>query len=302
MARTREGRGRRAGAVTALVAGALLAWPGTAYAADVTVQPAQARQGDAVKLEFVVPEERAGTRTERIEIRLPADTPIAEVYPMSVTGWAPRTATRDLDKPVAGIHSSGVTTVTSAVTWFRMPDSPAGPARLTLSMGPLPQVERLSFEVLQTYADGTVVRWSGPAGEKAAPALTLLPPEPGAAGGGHGHGAAPGAPDAVDPAGTTGAPESDGGNANGLLAAGLLAGLGGGVAGGWFLSRLRRREPSGDRTDLRAVLDGEPPAEDGDPPADEPRPEEPPTLTASAAEPEMAAPADPASRTTVTAG
>lgn len=258
MARTREGRVRRAGAVAALVAGTVLAWPGTAYGADVTIEPAQARQGEAAKLEFVVPEERTGTRTERIEIRMPADAPIAEVYPMSVTGWAPRIATRELDEPVAGIHSSRLTTVTSAVTWFRMPDSPAGPARLTLSVGPLPQVDRLSFEVLQTYADGTVVRWSGPAGEKAAPTLTLLPPAPGAApGGGHGHGAAPGATDA---AGTAGAPGSDGGNGNALLAAGLLAGLGAGVAGGWLLSR-RRRPAADERADLRAALDGDPPAD-----------------------------------------
>ncbi|WP_196255695.1 DUF1775 domain-containing protein [Micromonospora sp. WMMD558] len=290
MARTRERRGRRAGAVTALVAGALLAWPGTAYAADVTVQPTQARQGEAVKLEFVVPEERAGTRTERIEIRLPADAPIAEVYPMSVTGWAPRIATRELDRPVAGIHSSGVTTVTSAVTWFRMPGSETGPARLTLSVGPLPQVERLTFEVLQTYADGTVVRWSEPAGDKTAPALTLLPPAPGAAGGGHGHGAAPGAPGVGDPAGTADASDPAGGNADGLLVAGLLAGLGGGVAGGWLLSRWRRREPSDGRNDLRAVLDG-------DPPADAPQPEEQATAPDTAARTEAVAPTDAVART-----
>ncbi|MER7460094.1 DUF1775 domain-containing protein [Micromonospora sp. NPDC126480] len=267
MARTREGRVRRAGAVAALVAGTVLAWPGTAYAVDVRIEPAQARQGDPAKVLFVVPEERAGTRTERIEIRLPADAPIAEVYPMSVTGWAPRIDTRELDEPIPGVHSSMLSTVASAVTWFRMPGAPAGPARLTLSVGPLPKVDRLSFEVLQTYADGTVVRWSGPAGEKAAPALTLLPPAPGAAaGGGHGHGAAPGAPGAADPEGTAEAPVAkDGGNANALLAAGLLAGLGAGVAGGWLLSRRRRRPEAGERSELRAVLDGEPTAGDPQP-------------------------------------
>ncbi|MCM0677476.1 YcnI family protein, partial [Micromonospora phytophila] len=123
----------------------------------MTTNPTQARQGESVKLEFVVPEERPGTRTERVEIRLPADAPIAEVYPMSVAGWAPRIATRTLDQPVAGIHSSRVDLVTSAVTWSRMPGSGAGPARLALSMGPLPGTDRLTFEVVQTYADGTVV-------------------------------------------------------------------------------------------------------------------------------------------------
>ncbi|MDM4718406.1 DUF1775 domain-containing protein [Micromonospora sp. WMMA1363] len=268
MGRTRE-RYRRVGTLVAVASGAVLAWPGTAYAADVTVAPTQARQGDAVKVEFVVPPERAGTTTEQIEIRLPVDAPIAEVYPMSVDGWAPRIAMRDLDRPIAGIHSSDVNQVTSAVTWFRMPGSPAGPARLVLSMGPLPRVERLTFEVRQTYADGTVVRWSGPTGEKAAPALTLLPPLPGAPQGGHaGHGTAAGAPAGPGAPGSRADTPPAGGDTDGLLVAGLLAGLGGGVAGGWLLSRWRRREPSDERSELRAVLDGDPPAATASEPVD----------------------------------
>ncbi|RLP95296.1 DUF1775 domain-containing protein, partial [Micromonospora sp. CV4] len=184
------GRRRRIVAATAVAAAGLLLWPGTAYAADVTTTPTEARQGDAVRLEFSVPEERAGTKTKQIEVRLPADTPIAEVYPMSVDGWAPRISSRTLDKPVAGIHSSGVSTVTTAVTWVRVGASDPGPARLALSMGPMPQVERLTFEVVQTYADGTVVRWADATGAHRAPALTLLPAAAGGAGpaahGGHG--------------------------------------------------------------------------------------------------------------------
>ncbi|MGC4759713.1 DUF1775 domain-containing protein [Micromonospora trifolii] len=245
------GRRRRIVAATAVTAAGLLLWPGTAYAADVTTTPTEARQGDAVRLEFSVPEERAGTKTNQIEVRLPADAPIAEVYPMSVNGWAPRISSRTLDKPVAGIHSSGVTTVTTAVTWVRVGASDPGPARLALSMGPMPQAERLTFEVVQTYADGTVVRWADATGPHRAPALTLLPAAPGAAGpaahgGGHA-GPAAGAPPAADngadatpPARSGGADE---GSADGMLAAGLLAGLGGGAAIGWLVSRWRRRDP-----------------------------------------------------------
>ncbi|WBB69754.1 DUF1775 domain-containing protein [Micromonospora sp. WMMD812] len=277
---------RRAGVVAALAAAAVLSWPGTAHAAEVTSTPGQARQGDAVRLEFVVPEERPGTRTREIEIRLPADAPIAEVYPMSVPGWAPRISSRTLDQPVSGIHSSTVTTVTTAVTWIRVDGAAPGPARLALSMGPLPATDRLAFPVIQTYADGTVVRWADPAGAHKAPVLTLLPAAPGAAGGpaGHaGHGAAnggaanggaanggagpadgagdpgaagnAGAPDGAGAVGGAGAPgdaagaragnavagNTAGGNADALLAAGLLAGLGGGVAVGWLASRWRRR-------------------------------------------------------------
>ncbi|MDT0532775.1 YcnI family protein [Micromonospora sp. DSM 115977] len=264
---------RRAATVAALAAAGVLTWPAPAYAADVTTSPTQARQGGSVKLEFVVPDELPGARAERIEIRLPADAPIAEVYPMSVPGWAPRITSRRLDQPVAGIHSSRVDEVTSAVTWVRMPGTAPGPARLTLSMGPLPQTDRLAFEVLRTYADGTVVRWAGPTGARRAPALTLLPAAPGAAAGHGGHGAAPAAGAPVGGAGdvpatgaraaggpaagdapaararAAGVPAASdapggGGNADGMLAAGLLAGLGGGAAIGWLVSRWRRREPA----------------------------------------------------------
>ncbi|MEU4337394.1 DUF1775 domain-containing protein [Micromonospora lupini] len=257
------GRPRRIAAVTALTAAGLLLWPGTAaHAADVTTTPTEARQGDAVRLEFSVPEERAGTKTTRIEVRLPADAPVAEVYPMSVDGWAPKISSRTLDKPVAGIHSSGVSTVTTAVTWVRVGAGASGPARLALSMGPLPQAERLTFEVVQTYADGTVVRWADASGAHRAPALTLLPAAAGGAGpaghGGHGApaaGAANGPADADatggDTAGGAAVAGSDGsgeesGNADAMLAGGLLAGLGGGAAIGWLVSRWRRRDPAED--------------------------------------------------------
>ncbi|MGC4875618.1 DUF1775 domain-containing protein [Micromonospora sp. DT43] len=254
--------------MTALTAAGLLLWPGAAaHAADVTTTPTEARQGDAVRLEFSVPEERAGTNTSRIEVRLPADAPVAEVYPMSVDGWAPTISSRTLDTPVAGIHSSGVSTVTTAVTWVRVAAGASGPARLALSMGPLPQAERLTFEVVQTYADGTVVRWADASGAHRAPVLTLLPPAAGAAGpaghGGHGAPAAGAAngPAGADAAGGDTAGDSAGGgaavagsggsgeepgNADAMLAGGLLAGLGGGAAIGWLVSRWRRRDPAED--------------------------------------------------------
>ncbi|MEU7927944.1 DUF1775 domain-containing protein [Micromonospora sp. NPDC049107] len=245
------GRPRRIVAVTALTAVGLLLWPAAAaQAADVTTTPTEARQGDAVRLEFSVPEERAGTTTKQVEIRLPAGAPVAEVYPMSVDGWAPRIDSKTLDKPVAGIHSSGVSTVTTAVTWVRVGQGATGPAKLALSMGPLPQAERLTFEVVQTYADGTVVRWADAGGDHRAPVLTLLPAVPGAAGpaahGGHGAPAAggPAAGDSgVNPAPVGREGDEDSGNADGMLAAGLLAGLGGGAAIGWVISRWRRRDP-----------------------------------------------------------
>lgn len=117
-------------------------------------------------------------------------------------------------------------------------------------MGPLPQLDRMTFEVVQTYSDGTVVRWADPAGGgHPAPTLALVPPAPGAATG-HGHGGAADGTDAgADPA--VGAePTEDGGDggpsADLLLGGGLLVGLGGGAAIGWVANRSRRRSAAGD--------------------------------------------------------
>nr|QLK00318.1 YcnI family protein [Micromonospora carbonacea] len=251
-----------AAAVLAVVAAAL-GWPGTALAADVTSTPSQARQGDPVRLEIVVPEERPGARTERIELRLPAAAPVGEAYPMSVTGWAPRITTRKLTEPISGIHGTTMDTVTASVIWARAKGAPAGPARLAVSMGPLPQADRMVFEVVQTYSDGTVVRWADPAGgPRPAPVLTLLPPASGH-GGQPGTGAHAGGPsDRAAAAISDDDAEGDRGKTDALLAAGLVAGLGGGAALGWLATRWRRRtDPDGagghELDELRRILDGD---------------------------------------------
>ncbi|SCF23139.1 Uncharacterized protein YcnI [Micromonospora matsumotoense] len=266
MATTRDGarRGRTVLVLAAAVA-AVFGAPGAAWADGVTSSPGQAVQGDAVELTFVVPEERPGTRTEKIEFRLPPDAPIGEVYPLSVDGWAPLITSRDLDAPVAGIHAPSVSTVTSAVVWTRGagPAVP-GPARLSVAMGPLPQLDRMTFEVVQTYSDGTVVRWADPVGGgHPAPTLALVPPAPGAATGHHG-GAADGTDAQAAPAAAAAPTDDDGDggpSADLLLGGGLLIGLGGGAAVGWVASRSRRRAAADAATDR-----------DDDPTSDDPTP------------------------------
>ncbi|MEV5817847.1 YcnI family protein [Micromonospora haikouensis] len=275
----RHKRGLRmsASAVLAVVA-ATLGWAGTALAADVTSTPEQARQGDPVRLEIVVPEERPGTRTERVELRLPAAAPVGEAYPMSVPGWAPRITTRKLAEPIPGIHGTTMDTVTASVVWTRAEGAPAGPARLAVSMGPLPQAERMVFEVVQTYSDGAVVRWADPAGgARPAPVLTLLPAASGHGGDGAtgAHGGGPSDTTAAGEAPTPAVALSDGdaagdrGFTDALLAAGLVGGLGGGAALGWLATRWRRRtDPAGatapEGDELRRILDGDLPPPDAD--------------------------------------
>ncbi|WFE34926.1 DUF1775 domain-containing protein [Micromonospora sp. WMMD975] len=255
MRMTRQGRWA-ASLLAAALAGAV-GWPGPASAAGVTVttSPGEVHQGDAIELSVVVPADRPGTRTTKIELTMPPDAPIGEVYPLSVPDWGPTITTRDLDQPVAGIHTSELNQVTEAVTWLRAPGAGTGAARLPLGMGPMPATDLLTFTVVQTYADGTVVRWTDPAGgAHPAPTVPLLPPLPGtathggdagAAGGGHaGHGAAGSGQDGAAPGGAAAGPVTeaadDGPSADLLLGGGLLAGLAGGAAIGWLLSRRRR--------------------------------------------------------------
>ena len=178
--------------------------------ADVSISPSTAIQGDATSVTFHVQNQRSGAHTVKLEVDLPADAPIAEVYPMTVPDWAPKIITRPAKDLLPGIHGSGLTDATSAVIWTRASDAPRPPAveTLRLEMGPLPEVPQLVFSVVQTYSDGTVQHWKGAPAGSAGTVLILTPdPNPGAGadGGaaGHAHQGQAGA------AGATGSPGTD---------------------------------------------------------------------------------------------
>jgi uncharacterized protein YcnI len=137
---------------------------GPAAVADVNISPPQADQGGAVGVTFKVRNDRPGVWTKQVEVQFPEETPIGEIYPMSVADWAPVATNRELDEAVDGVHSSGLTTVTSSIKWTRSEDAPKAPEveELSLQMGPLPKIDNLVFTVIQTYSDGKSQRWSGP--------------------------------------------------------------------------------------------------------------------------------------------
>ncbi|MET0416135.1 MAG: DUF1775 domain-containing protein [Actinoplanes sp.] len=165
---------RRAGVPTAVVAlGLLVATPARA---DVTVSPTSAAQGSGENLTLRVT--NTGTQpVATITVRLPADTPIAEVYPLSVDNWAPKIEPRTLSTPLETIHGgTPVTETASAITWIAMPGknlAPGGSADVALAVGPLPTVSSLRLAVETKYADGK----PGPVMPPATLALTA--PQPG---------------------------------------------------------------------------------------------------------------------------
>ena len=126
-----------------LAAVAALALPGLA-AAHVTVTPDTAQSGQQVKLTFNVANERDAATTG-IQVFLPEDVTVDRVQPHP--GWR---YSLDLGEQPE---------LDWAARTHRAQISGDETASFTFTTGPLPAVDRLVFKVLQTYADGTVVRW-----------------------------------------------------------------------------------------------------------------------------------------------
>jgi uncharacterized protein YcnI len=129
----------------ALAAGATLALAAPlAASAHVTLDGNTAAAGSYSLLTFKVPNESATEATSRIQLTLPAETPLESVSYVPVAGWT--------------------TEVTeSTVTWTAEPGSEIAAGQLLLlplSVGPIPDTGSIVLPVDQTYTDGTVVSWS----------------------------------------------------------------------------------------------------------------------------------------------
>jgi uncharacterized protein YcnI len=160
----------------------LLAAPGWAH---VEIEPATATQGGYTALSFRVPDETDSTSTTKIQVYLPTDHPLASVSVRPHPGWTAEVETMKLATPLTS-DDGEVTEAVSRVTWTA--DGPQDALKpgeyddFDLSVGPLPDVPSLTFKTLQTYSDGTVVRWIDPPAaegqpepEHPAPTLTLVP-------------------------------------------------------------------------------------------------------------------------------
>ncbi|MBW6435365.1 DUF1775 domain-containing protein [Actinoplanes hulinensis] len=147
---------RRAGALTTVTTAGVLALAGPA-AADVTVSPPSVPQGGGANLSFHVTNEGAAPVTE-VTLKIPADTPVAEVYPLSVNDWAPRITYRKLSQPLTTIHGgTPVSEAADTIVWLAMNGTtiqPGKSADLTVALGPMPALSSMRFTVETKYADG----------------------------------------------------------------------------------------------------------------------------------------------------
>jgi uncharacterized protein YcnI len=220
---------RRAATVTAVAAAFVLGLAGPA-AAHVTVNSSgTATQGGYTKVAFRVPNESDTESTTKLEISLPVDSPVGSVSVRPVPGWTAVAEKSKLATPVK-VHDSEISEAVTKITWTAAAGSEIKPGtfqEFDVSLGPLPQTEQMVFKALQTYSDGTIVRWidepttDGTEPENPAPVLKLAAA-----------GAAPSAA-ASAPTVEAAAEESDSGSGSGAAwgIAGLVAGLAGLILG-----------------------------------------------------------------------
>jgi len=232
------------GAVAAAVFG--LATPASAH---VSVNPAEATQGGYARLAFRVPNESDTASTTKVEVVLPENAPVASVSTMAVAGWTVATEKRTLSTPLE-VHGNQISEAVSRITWTATGDAAIKPGQFQefpVSMGPLPEVDRMVFKALQTYSDGSVVRWieeppanGGEEPPNPAPVLKLVPAAAAASPSGN-PAAQPAQPSQPAPGYDAG--DDSGGPALAVSVAGLVAGLAGlGLAGAAF-ARTRRSAP-----------------------------------------------------------
>ena len=150
-------------------------------AAHVSVEPSSAPKGGFEILSFSVPNEKEDANTIKLEVTIPTKYPIPFVSLKPMTGWTITTETTTLAKPVK-TDDGTVTEAVSKITWTATGDGlePGHFDLFTVSAGPLPtKPSKLEFKAVQTYSDGTIVRWieptvkGTPEPEHPAPTLTL---------------------------------------------------------------------------------------------------------------------------------
>lgn len=141
---------------TVLVLGAPLA-----ASAHVNVSPNTAEAGDDIALTFRVPNESASAGTVKVEFDLPTKTPFAGAEYDPVTGWTAEIVTQKLDEP---INNDGVE-ITEAPVKVIFTAKPGVQIKagqfeeFAIALDVAPDTGSVEFPTIQTYSDGSVVKW-----------------------------------------------------------------------------------------------------------------------------------------------
>jgi uncharacterized protein YcnI len=172
------------------LAGVIICAMATTADAHVSIDPPSAPQGSTVKLSFVVPneEDRATVTKVQIAFPTPPDAPIPGVSVGQKPGWKATVRTTHLAKPITTDDGS-ITDIVGEIDWVATTPAaavkPGEFGEFTIDADGLPDEKQVVFKAVQTYSNGTVVRWidpvpaGGPEPEHPTPILQLTTPASG---------------------------------------------------------------------------------------------------------------------------
>ena len=172
-----------AGAVAGMFV-CLLAGPAAAH---VSIDPPSVPKGATVKLSFLVPNESTTLRTTKVQIVFPAaPNVIPGVAVEAKPGWKFTVVNQTLAQPIT-TDDGTIDTVIGSITWTA-DNTAAGIGKdefgeFTVDADGIPEnTDQLVFKAVQTYSDGSLVRWGdpvtpgGPVAEHPTPILQLTAP------------------------------------------------------------------------------------------------------------------------------
>ncbi len=148
-----------AAAVAVLILGAPLAAD-----AHIKISPNTAAAGDDIQIGFRVPNESQTAGTVRVEIDLPTKTPFAGASYEPIAGWSAKVVVAKLPKPII---NDGATTTEAPTKVIFVADKGVSITtgqfqEFAVALDLTPDTGSVEFPTIQTYSDGTVVRWNQP--------------------------------------------------------------------------------------------------------------------------------------------
>jgi uncharacterized protein len=142
-------------------------------AAHAELSPEEAKAGSTQRFVLSVENESADAAFVKVVAQFPESVPTATF--VQVPGWTRSVTTKPLDTPVTGPDGETITERIDTVTWEGGSVGPGEEAEFPFSfLVPEQPGATLFFPTLQTYDDGTVVRWIGaPGSEEPAPGILI---------------------------------------------------------------------------------------------------------------------------------
>jgi uncharacterized protein YcnI len=128
-------------------------------AAQVSIVPDRADGGGTQTFAFRLANERADTKSTRLELVFPQNPPVAYVEVAPARGWTATVRPRPLNPPLRA-GGKVISEVAGSLVFEGGAVAPRQFEQFLVTMGPLPADGWLAFEATQTFANGAVAHWN----------------------------------------------------------------------------------------------------------------------------------------------